>query len=167
MLRRTIFAAVVFVCNASAQFFSLATTNNGAVLYFATPLRLKNTMQTTSGKLFRLDKSGLSIQEMRAEQVPEPIPPGPPLGVYHLSNAFDLQSVDVSSDERVIAAVARRYCIGDVTLCGKTEEYYVTTITRGSAHDYPGRLSLSAAGTWAFGPGGGVPFITQMDLRTW
>lgn len=65
---------VAFSNYALAQFFSLATDADGSRLCFATPLRQKNTAQPTYGKLFRMDSSGLKLQESRIVQPPEPVP---------------------------------------------------------------------------------------------
>jgi hypothetical protein len=40
-----------------AQFFGLATPADGSTVYFATPLRLKDTVQPDYGKLFRVAAS--------------------------------------------------------------------------------------------------------------
>jgi len=53
MILRIAAVVVAFSNYALAQFFSLATGADGSRLYFATPLRQKNTVQPTYGKLFR------------------------------------------------------------------------------------------------------------------
>jgi len=63
MIPRIATVVVAFSSCAVAQFFSLATDASGSRLYFATPLRQKNTAQPAYGKVFRMDSSGLSMQE--------------------------------------------------------------------------------------------------------
>src|SRR5580692_5263886 len=111
MLFRLVAILPIFAVYAAAQFFSLATTGDGSRLYFATPLRQKDTTtpQPDWGKLFRIDVNGLSLQESRAYQAPLPLlPPGPPSDRYSLSNPYDLQFTDVSSEGDVIAATAQQ-----------------------------------------------------------
>src|SRR5208283_2156841 len=43
---------------AAAQFAGLATTGNGSVLYFSSPIRQKGTDQTFHSKIFQWDASG-------------------------------------------------------------------------------------------------------------
>lgn len=154
---------LLFLRCAIAQFFSLATPSDGSRVYFETPLRQKNTLQPAYGKLFRVDSAGLSLQESRVQQNPAPSP-GTSLPV---SNAYDLQGVDVSSDGLVIAAAAIRDCIepplSSNKLCGKGVEAFITTITTdGHSQDYHGNLRLSANGEWAFGAGSGLPFYSSI-----
>ena len=58
MFRCLLFIAV-FSVSACAQFLGLATPADGSRVYFATPLRQKDTTQPTYGKLFQVDNSGL------------------------------------------------------------------------------------------------------------
>src|SRR6266853_1420406 len=164
MILRIAAVVVAFSNYALAQFFSLATNADGSRVYFATPLRQKNTAQPTYGKLFRMDSSGLNLQESRIVQPPEPVPSGiAGVGIYHLSNAYDLRAVDVSSDGQVMASTGFRDCIGDLALCSKGADGYVTTITIGSrSEDYVGNLRLSANGKWAFGGGTGEPHYSSI-----
>jgi hypothetical protein len=110
MIFRLITILPILSACAIAQFFSLATTGDGSQLYFATPLRQKNTttVQPIYGKLFRIDASGLSLQESRTYQPPPFVPTGiAAIDRYTLSNAYDLQFADVSSDGQVVAATGR------------------------------------------------------------
>jgi len=111
-----------------------------------------------------IDSSGLNLQESRIVQPPEPIPSGiAGVGIYHLSNAYNLRAVDVSSDGQVVASTGFRDCIGDLALCSKGADGYVTTITIGSrSEDYAGNLRLSANGKWAFGGGTGEPHYSSI-----
>jgi uncharacterized protein (TIGR03437 family) len=157
MIFRLLASLPILSACAFAQFFGLATTGDGSQLYFATPLRQKDTTtpQPDYGKLFRIDASGLSLQESRAYQVPQPLPGDPGLGPYSysLSNAYDFQFADVSSDGQVVAATALQDCIGPG--CYRLNLGVVTTIAAsGGSHDYPFELRLSANGKWAFGESG-------------
>jgi uncharacterized protein (TIGR03437 family) len=146
-------ALLLSPCLLFAQFSSLSTTADGSRVYFATPLRQKNTNQPNYGKLFRYDEGGLALQETRTEIAPAPVPSGiQGVGQYTLSNAYNLIGIDVSSDGTTMAAAGSRDCAGDTTLCIKKEESVLTTITTsGYSHEFDGNLRLSANGRWAFG----------------
>jgi hypothetical protein len=150
---------LLFSTSVLAQFFSLAAPGDGSQLYFATPLRQKSTTgQPDYGKLFRIDASGLSLQESRPYQAPQPVASGlAGVGKYSLSNPYDLQFVDVSSDGKIIAATARQDCIDDLSVCGRLNLRFITSISvPGGSQDYADELHLSANGKWAFG-GTGTP----------
>ncbi len=124
MLFRLVAILPIFAVYAAAQFFSLATSGDGSQLYFATPLRQKDTTtpQPDWGKLFRIDVNGLSLQESRAYQAPLPLlPPGPASGRYSLSNPYDLQFTDVTSDGDGRRSYARQDYISDTLLCAKKD----------------------------------------------
>jgi uncharacterized protein (TIGR03437 family) len=145
-----------------AQFFGLATPADGSTVYFATPLRLKDTVQPDYGKLFRVAAGRLNLQESRPYQAAAPLPSGiAAVGLISLSNAYDLQAAGVSSDGQVLAATARRDCLDVQSLCAKRHLGFVTTITAsGSSRDYADLLHLSANGKWAFG-GTGTPHFSS------
>jgi hypothetical protein len=137
-----------FSASAFAQFFSLTTPADGSRVYFATPLRQKDTTQPTYGKLFHVDDSGLKL--FLARDVVHPPPPG--LGGIAFTNAYSLSSADVSSDGQVFAATGSRDCVGFYLECNKALYISTTTITsNGQPQDYEGTLKLSHNGKWAFG----------------
>lgn len=164
-----------------AQFFGLAATGDGSRLYFATPLRQKNSTQPDYGKLFRIDASGLALQKSIPYQPPPTMDPFTP----SLGNAYDLQAADVSSDGQVFAAVARRDCYNYPDAGCYKMSNLVTTITVGFHHHgnaacsagglsqpagpavpkrcsqvYDDSVRLSANGKWAFG-GTGTPLYSN------
>jgi len=144
MLRLIASTLAISFCT-HAQFFGLATPADGARVYFATPLRQKNTTQPNWGKLFAVDSSGLTLLLTRDQQVP----PSPQVSL--VTNPYDIFAASLSADGKVTAIAARRGCpYGDCTY--ERIEQYATTITSGGqSKDYPGALSLSASGEWAFG----------------
>jgi hypothetical protein len=134
---------------AHAQFFGLATPADGSRIYFATPLRQKNTTQPIYGKLFRVDSSGLQLLLSRNEQIPPP--PPPPQAVQ--TNPYDMVAASVSADGAVFAGVGRRACPYGNCLYYRLEGYTTTVTAAGQDKDYPGYLHLGANGEWAFGGG--------------
>src|SRR5260370_31061345 len=133
---------------ANAQFFGLATPADGSRVYFATPLRQKDAMQPTHGKLFQVDASGLQLFLSRDEVIP---PPPAFITQAVQTNPFDLVAASVSADGQVFAAAGHRRCAyGDCTYV-RLEGYATTITSAGQSRDYPGHLHLSASGEWAFG----------------
>jgi uncharacterized protein (TIGR03437 family) len=144
MLRLIASTLAISLC-AHAQFFGLATPADGSRVYFATPLRQKNTTQPNWGKLFTFDSTGLNLLVSRDQEVP----PSPT--VSPVTNPYDIFGASLSADGKVLAIAARRGCpFGECTY--RRIEQYATTITSGGqSKDYPGALQLSASGEWAFG----------------
>jgi len=158
MSLRLVAAFPLFATCAWGQFFGLATPADGLRLYFATPLRQKNTTQQDYGKLFRIDAGGLALQESIPYQAPPATGPFTPA----FSNPYDLQSADVSSDGQVFATVARRDCINDEdAVCEKGSNLATTITAGGKSADYPDFIRLSANGKWAFG-GTGKPLYSGL-----
>src|SRR5664280_1110263 len=154
MLRLTVLSLAICVYG-NAQFSGLATTGDGARVYFATALRQKNTTQPLHGKLFTVDSTGLNLFLSRDAQIPAPPPPG--TFPVPLTNAYNLQSAGISSDGKVFAAMGIEYCNGPGEFCTRQEPYITTISAAGQDKDYPGDLRLSAGGTWAFGVSGVAP----------
>jgi uncharacterized protein (TIGR03437 family) len=155
-----------FSVSACAQFFGLATPADGSRVYFATPLRQKDTTQTTYGKLFQVDDSGLKLVLARDKVSPGPAYPG----AGYLTNAYDLVAADVSSDGQVVAAAARLDCTDGygIAPCLHIPQVH-TTITRGGqSHDYEGMLRLSANGKWAIGivKQSFIPYANLVNVAT-
>jgi uncharacterized protein (TIGR03437 family) len=148
-----LFAACVW-----GQFFGLATPGDGSRLYFATRLRQKNSTQPDYGKLFRIDASGLSLQK----SIPYEAPPATGPFTPSLSNPYDLQSADVSSDGQVFAAVTRHDCMNYPDAgCFKMSNLVTTITAGGTSRDYGDSVRLSANGKWAFG-GTGTPLYSNV-----
>ncbi len=154
MLRLTVFSLVICACG-NAQFSGLATNSDGSRVYFATGLRQKNTTQSTFGKIFAVDSTGLKLFLSREAQIPTPPPPG--TFPIPLTNAYNLQAARISSDGKIFAAVGIEYCSGAGEFCTRAEPYVTTISAAGQDKDYPGDLRLSGGGTWAFGVSGVAP----------
>src|SRR5262249_35022906 len=79
-------------------------------------------------------------------------------GMYHMSNAYNLFGVDVSSDGQVVAAAGSGDCVDNphAYRCTKLERDLTTITMGGHSQDYAGNLRLSANGKWAFGVGSGL-----------
>ena len=147
MFRYLLFIAL-FSTSAYAQFFGLATPADGSRVYFATPLRQKDTTQPTYGKLFQIDDSGLKL--LLARDIVT-LPPDP-FGAGYLTNDYDLVSADVSSDGQVFAAAGAHDCYrGSTITCEHIASIGTTITSGGQSHGYAGMLKLSPNGKWAFG----------------
>jgi hypothetical protein len=154
-----------FSVSACAQFFGLATPADGSRVYFATPLRQKDTTQPTYGKLFQVDDSGLKLVLARDIVTPPPSVPG----AGSVSNAYNLLAADVSSDGQVFAAAAAPDCIvGPFITCPHIPQVYTSITSNGQSHDYPGTLKLSPNGEWAFGivQVGFLPYVNLVNVAT-
>jgi uncharacterized protein (TIGR03437 family) len=149
LMLRLLLLLAGFSLPACAQFFGLATPADGSRVYFATPLRQKDTTQPTYGKLFQVDDSGLQLFLMRYFVRPAPLFPG----AGYVTNSYNLLAADVSSDGQVFAAAAGLDCTDGFgrAPCVHTPQVYTTITSRGQSQDYPGMLKLSANGQWAFG----------------
>jgi uncharacterized protein (TIGR03437 family) len=150
--------AICFAAN--AQFFGLSTTADGSRVYFATPLRQKNTTQPSYGKLFQVNTAGLQLYLSRDKI----LPPTPPFEQSAQSNPYDLVAASVSSDGRTFAAAATRSCYGDGMLCTRSEAFTTTITAGGKDADFPGHLGLSPSGEWAFGHGSNAYFLQAAYL---
>src|SRR5881396_1590452 len=105
--------------SAHAQFASLATPGDGSRVYFATPLRQKNTSQSTLGKVFVIDSTGLRL---------------------YLANSRNLIGASVSSDGKVFAASALLDCPGAQAGCSGAVLRRTTITANGQDQDYLGDL---------------------------
>jgi uncharacterized protein (TIGR03437 family) len=147
MLRLFVLTLAMCAC-ANGQFFGLATTADGSRVYFATPLRQKNTVQPPHGKIFQVDSAGLQLVLSREREEPPP-PPYPTTPAQ--TNPYDLFSASVSADGKTVAASGRRDCAYGECIYQRVEGYTTTITAGGKSRDYPGSLHLSANGEWAFG----------------
>jgi uncharacterized protein (TIGR03437 family) len=141
---------LVFQSFAAAQFFGLATPANGSAVYFATPLPQKDTTQSTYGKIFRADASGLHLVLSRDRTPPTVLLPSPPN--CNPTNAYSLFGADTSSDGTVTAFAGWRDCVTPDEL-EMPDRSSTTIITPSGQSDYTGDLKLSANGAWALGFG--------------
>lgn len=162
---------VAFFCFSSyclGQFTSLATTDDGSVLYFVTNLRQKGTDQPLWGKAFVADAAGLRpylVVQM------DPSTPNPPPAMT-ITNNYNLLFVDVSGDGDVVSRAGSSDCVNGMSLCVYREP--VTTTLTGSASPttwFPGVLHLSANAKYGLTvssyrePLGAVEF-QRIDLAT-
>src|SRR5262245_10174588 len=129
---RTLLLTLAISLSSRAQFAGLATPGDGSRIYFATPLRQKNTAQSTLGKVFAIDSSGLKL---------------------HLANSRSLVAASISSDGKVFAASALLDCPGPQAGCTGAALRRTTITVGGQDQDYLGDLRLSTGGKWAFGIG--------------
>jgi uncharacterized protein (TIGR03437 family) len=133
---RYLLLTLVISCSAQGQFASLATSSDASRVYFVTSLRQKNTSQSTIGKIFVLDSTGLNL---------------------YLSNSRNLTGASISSDAKVFAASATLPCPGPTAGCSGAILRRTTITANGQNLDYLGDLHLSANGAWAFGIGSFSP----------
>ena len=156
-----------FSLPACGQFFGLATPADGSRVYFATPLRQKDTTQPTYGKLFQMDDSGLQLFLARNFVRPAPLFPG----AGYVTNSYNLLAADVSSDGQVFAAAAALDCIDGFgrAPCIHTPQVHTSITSNGQSNDYPGMLKLSPNGEWAFGivgPSFPGPYANLVNVAT-
>lgn len=99
MLRYLVLCAS-FCAALFAQFDGLATTQDGAAVYFVSALRFKETTQPLHGKLFVADRDGVRLVRSREMEPFTPQTPNCSLGNYYRYT----DSVDVAGDGSVVAA---------------------------------------------------------------
>src|SRR5215471_18526606 len=133
---RYLLLTLVISCSAQGQFASLATPSDASRVYFVTSLRQKNTSQSTIGRVYVLDSTGLNL---------------------YLSNSRNLTGASISSDATVFAASATLPCPGPTAGCSGAILRRTTIAANGQDLDYLGDLHLSANGAWAFGIGSFSP----------
>lgn len=124
-----------------AQFNSLATPSDGSAVYFTTTLRLQNTLEPTSGKVFVADERGVRLVESRWVRVP----PAPYPAACVLGRLFNFGSVELTADGRTMALGGSQYA------SPSCRGYHSATLLRGPAgtREIDGVLRLSANGRWA------------------
>ncbi len=140
---------------AHAQFENLRTNFDGSALYFTTRLVKSGSGQPAHGKVFRIDASGLAVEEMRAVE---------DQAGTRTTNYYDISGLDISGDGAVMAISARRDCaeIGCASIVNTR-----TTLRRyGAESEYPGPAQLSRNGRYLVNTGSGIPRMTGV-LRQW
>jgi uncharacterized protein (TIGR03437 family) len=134
---------------------TLATNDDGSALWFVSKLSQKGSGQPEHGKVFRVDGEGVHVAAMR---------PAPQPG-EDVTDFYDLISVDVSGDGRVLAYQGHRDC----TCCESCDALpkLAATITGapGGEMRFTGAVRLSRNGKWAlyFAPDNSLYLI---DLST-
>jgi uncharacterized protein (TIGR03437 family) len=131
-----------------AQVQDLATTDDGAQLYFATPYRLTGTNQADYLKIFRYGPSGIwfigSDFELYRQLDLVVLQPEP----YHDTNFYMAERPQVSADGSVVAYTASRNCFGGSHCIGYSLHQ---GFLAGSPDRSPGggRITLSPDGRYA------------------
>ena len=145
------------VCPLLGQFSNLATTDDGRVLYFSSPLRLRGTEQFPHDKIFQ--RTG---EEFHLVAQLERI-----LSFEFVTNFFRLIDPDVSGDGRVVSYVGQRNCFGGsrCVFVGR----FLSTVKLPEV-DEPlillGRVQLSRNGRYAVQFRSGLPESNRIDLVT-
>ena len=85
-----------------AQYSGLATTEDGAQLYFSSPLVLSGTEEHSYPKIFRYT----GAFELYRQVQPQGIPP------FDRANAFQLTDPEVTADSTAVAYTANAVCNG-------------------------------------------------------
>ena len=93
-------------CAGDAQYFSLATPDDGSVVYFSTRHRRTGTDEPFRGRIYVVDSLGLRSFAQREKEPPEDLLPFGP----NPTNFFDLSDVDVSADGSIVSFTGRREC---------------------------------------------------------
>lgn len=106
---RTILFAIIIALPVAAQFNDLATSANGEVLFFSSPLRQVGTNQPGHGKIFRATEAGIELVKSieRVPQGPFDIITGTTYSNYH-----DARLPQVDPSGRLIAFSLGRVCNG-------------------------------------------------------
>lgn len=158
-MQRLLLLLIVIAVPVAAQIAGLATTDDGGVLYFASPLRLRGTEQFPHEKIFRLQDEEFELfAQVEREQITDT-----------LSNFFRLHTTDVSGDGRVISYAGRRECVGGSS-CVKIT-FDLSTIESPDLDEplvLPGLVQLSVNGRYALQAGANGPDIVRnrIDLTT-
>ena len=86
----------------NVQFSNLATSRDGKILYFSSPLSLRGAPEQPYQKVFRIDSAGIHpvVQIDRTG----------PIGAPNLSNFYLAIEPDLSADGSVFSYVASRTC---------------------------------------------------------
>lgn len=146
----------------NVQFSNLATTRDGTVLYFSSPLSLRGDDEFAYQKIFSIDPAGIHLVEQFER--------GPSVGAY-AANFYNAIEPDVSGDGSIRSFVAQRTCNGG-SACIFVERYESHITGAGPEVVYTGRTHLSRNGRYAlrYGATGiklpGDPVPALIDLST-
>jgi uncharacterized protein (TIGR03437 family) len=160
---RTIF--LVCAClPAFAQLSSMSTDYAGQILYFTTELRQAGTAQPNHGKLFLVDFRGvrpllIHNREVVSRDTSTQFP-----GAY-VTNFYNIDGVDVSSNGDHLAVAALRECVGlSAGLCRYADQTLIYNRLGQTAMIADGRVVLSPNGRWALAVAGSLSGLTQFTL---
>jgi uncharacterized protein (TIGR03437 family) len=157
---RAILAAgfLVFAAPLSAQFDHLVTNDDGDVLYFSSPLRMRGAQQFNHRKLFVADAQGIRLHTQREREeitVPE--------SAWPVTTYYSIEAAALNGDGSVIGVIASRNCHGG-SGCLIVPNYR----TEISGETFQGGMSLSRNGRYALFLGDGSMGSSGMlvDLST-
>jgi uncharacterized protein (TIGR03437 family) len=134
------------VLPAAAQFASLATTDDGSVLFFTTPLSQTGTDQPNHGKVFIVDANGVRLLQARNQEVLANDFLGHPA---LLTNFYDLVGVSAAGDLSQLAIAGLRECSGFTSgLCGTPDRADVYNAHGENILSVNGNVMISRNGNW-------------------
>jgi uncharacterized protein (TIGR03437 family) len=138
---RLVLAAILVSLSAFAQFQDLATTDDGAQLYFSSAARLRSSGEVANRKLFVLDASGPHLVAQRDK--------GEPYG-WTFTNFYDLFAPEPSADGSILAFTAYRSC-GGGSGCLQVEDYEANIVGLANPPQWTasGHITMSRNGRFA------------------
>jgi hypothetical protein len=149
---------LIALAAAQAQFSGLSTTNDGAQVYFSSPLPMRGTSQFLWPKIFRIDATGAAL--IAAVQRSSPVPP---------TNAYVLDDPQVSGDGRLLLYRGTLNC-GCCSSCFLREQHVTTLLdlTTGASAEVGANARFSRNGRYlaAFASGNVTPLPPQAFLLT-
>ena len=141
-----------------AQFRDLATTDDGAELYFSSRFRQIGEVQFLHPKIFRWSDGKFELVSQREQ-----------IGLGRFVNFFQLVSPDVSGDGSLVTAVAMRDCFGG-SGCLYVERFTPEVLTGAVPLELrSGRIQVSRSGRYllSFGSTGFESrAVERIDLRS-
>jgi uncharacterized protein (TIGR03437 family) len=155
---RFLITALIGCAPLLGQFDNLVTNDDGSVLYFSSPLRMRGTRQVTHRKVFVLDSAGLRLHMQRELQRTSS-----PDATWPVSNYHSLESVAIDGDGSMVGVIARRDCYGG-SGCLPTPKFR----TELHGREFRARMSLSRNGRYAllWGDGALAGANSLVDLQT-
>ncbi|MGQ0560416.1 MAG: hypothetical protein ACT443_00925, partial [Gemmatimonadota bacterium] len=142
-MRRVLFFLLLLRVTSQAQFYNLATTDDGQHLYFDSGLRMRGSDQFLHSKIFRYVDGRFEL----FAQEPYLDPGG---FAVRVTNPFALSAPNVSGDGRAVSYVGLGRCLGSVSGC----LFRAMPRSRVQFHgqpsiDLPGAVQLSRNGRYA------------------
>ena len=155
MLLRSICVAALACAPLAAQFRDLATTQDGAQLYFVSALRQRGTDQHLYDKIFRLDASGVSLAFL---------PPKPGPAPYE---QYSLGPLQVDGAGAWLLYGRRQNCTGGSS-CFLNEQRSATLAGAWFTQNLGANASISRDARWAVSyssPGVMIRYAWRRDLN--
>ena len=159
------------VVPAFAQFSAMATDYAGQRLFFSTELSQAGSGQPDYGKVFVADWRGVQLLLIYNYEAPAQGRDTWPFPGAFVTNFYNVDGVDLSSNGAYVSVMALRVCSGLTSgLCGYADQSTLYDNRGQVALTADGRLVLSPGGKWAFGIAGPLtgPYteFTLYDLAT-